>query len=57
MKKELISPKQASLMVGVSTATLRLWAEAGKLSAVRTLGGQRRYKLNDIKNIIENSNK
>ena len=41
--KEWMSPKEASSMFGVSTATLRRWNKEGKIQARRTSGGQRRY--------------
>jgi putative resolvase len=49
MKYEmLISPHRASLILGVSTACLRLWDIQGKIIATRTLGGHRRYYLDSI---------
>jgi putative resolvase len=43
---KFISIKEASVLLGVSTQTLRRWERQGKLTAVvRTKGGQRRYDL------------
>jgi len=39
----LIPIGEAAKMLQVSIATLRRWERQGKISAVRTLGGQRRY--------------
>jgi excisionase family DNA binding protein len=49
---KLISPKQAAEMLGVTIYTLRNWNIAKKLVAIKTMGGHRRYKLEDIKRII-----
>ena len=46
--EELVSPKKASKMLGITTETLRNWELAGKLKCVKTLGGHRRYRLIDI---------
>ena len=52
MEEELISPKEASKMLKVSTDTLRNWEIAGKLKVIKTLGGHRRYRLEEIKKIL-----
>jgi excisionase family DNA binding protein len=38
-----VSIREASALVGVSTATLRRWAEAGEVPAFTTPGGHRRF--------------
>lgn len=48
MYEKLISPHRASMILGVSTACLRLWEIQGKIIATRTAGGHRRYYLNSI---------
>lgn len=50
--EELISPKKTAKMLGVCIVTLRNWEKNGKLECVRTLGGHRRYKLEEIKKIL-----
>ena len=56
--EKLISPKRASKMLGVHPVTLINWEKNGKLECVKTLGGHRRYKLEDIKKILNDmSNK
>lgn len=44
----LISPRQAARELHVSTDTLRRWAEEGKIAAVRTIGGHRRYRRDQL---------
>ena len=46
--EQLINIKQAAQMLGVHKQTLREWDRSGKLRAVRTKGGHRRYRLSDI---------
>ena len=49
----LINIKQTSKMLGVCVDTLRKWDKSGKLKAVKTIGGHRRYKLSEIKAMQE----
>lgn len=49
---KLITPKKASELLGVTIDCLRKWERAGKLRCVKTLGGHRRYKLEDIKKLL-----
>jgi excisionase family DNA binding protein len=50
--EKLISPKKAAQLLSVTTDCLRKWEVSGKLKCVKTLGGHRRYKLEDIKKVI-----
>jgi predicted site-specific integrase-resolvase len=43
MNDRLIKPKDLSKLFGVTTQTLTQWEADGKLQAVRTDGGHRRY--------------
>ena len=56
---DLIYPKKAAEMFGVTTTTLRNWEVAGKITAVKTLGGHRRYSLVEIEKMlaVDKSNK
>lgn len=44
---------QAARLAGVSVDTLRRWEAEGKLSAPRSLGGQRSYRLADIESLCD----
>jgi excisionase family DNA binding protein len=44
----MLSIKEASEFLGVSTDTLRRWEKAGKLKSVRTNGGHRRYEQKEL---------
>lgn len=48
MPERLVSIKEAAELLGVSKSRLRAWDDNGKFPAVRTPGGQRRYRLSDI---------
>jgi len=52
--EELITPKQASQLLNVTTDCLRKWEILGKLKCVKTMGGHRRYKLLDIEKLLKN---
>lgn len=39
----LLRPRQAADMLAVTTETLRRWEQAGKITSIRIMGGQRRY--------------
>jgi excisionase family DNA binding protein len=50
---KFITIKEASVLIGVTTTTLRRWERDGFLeSHHRTVGNHRRYKLNDILNFV-----
>lgn len=43
-----LSVSEAARFLGVSSATVRRWADAGELRATRTPGGQRRFALSEL---------
>jgi putative resolvase len=43
----LLSPKQASIALGVSTQTLRTWHRTGRIEAQQASSGHRRYVVNE----------
>jgi len=52
MSEELITPKEACRMLGVSASTLRRWAYQGKIRYVRLPSGRLRYYRSDIERIL-----
>ncbi len=44
-----VSIKEAAIILGVSTKTLRRWEENGLLKSNRTAGGHRRYDISEVK--------
>ena len=53
MSEELITPKKACSMLGVSASTLRRGAYQGKIHHVRLPSGKLRYYKSDIENILK----
>ena len=51
MKNKLFTIQEAAAYLKVSANTLRRWEEAGTVKPIRTLGNQRRYKIEDIVNL------
>jgi len=49
---KLLTIKEVQKMLNVSKTTLQRWDNSGKLIAVRTEGGHRRYKESDINNLM-----
>lgn len=43
-----LTTKQAAGLLGVSSATIKRWADAGALPVVRTIGGHRRFARNAV---------
>ena len=49
---KLLTLKETEELLNVSKSTLQRWDNSGKLIALRTEGGHRRYKLSDIEKIL-----
>jgi excisionase family DNA binding protein len=49
---ELLTPGEVATMFRVNAKTVTRWARAGKISAVRTLGGHRRFQATEIRGFL-----
>ena len=49
----LLTPSEVAAMFRVNPKTVTRWARAGKISAIRTLGGQRRFRASEIRQFLE----
>ena len=49
---ELLTPSEVAVMFKVNPKTVTRWARAGKISAVRTLGGHRRFRASEIRRFL-----
>ena len=49
----LLTPSEVASMFRVNPKTVTRWARAGKISAIRTLGGHRRFRASEIRNYLE----
>ena len=45
---ELLTPAEAARRLGVTPNTVTRWSRAGKISAIQTIGGHRRYRSSEI---------
>ncbi len=48
----LLTPSEVASMFRVDPKTVTRWAKAGKLSAIRTLGGHRRYSEAEVRSLL-----
>src|SRR6266852_5859588 len=49
----LLTPSEVAAMFRVNPKTVTRWARAGKISAIRTLGGHRRFRASEIRKFLE----
>lgn len=49
----LLTPSEVAAMFRVNPKTVTRWARAGKLNAIRTLGGHRRFRASEIRKALE----
>lgn len=45
----LLTPAEVAAMFRVNPKTVTRWARAGKISAIRTLGGHRRFRASEVR--------
>ena len=53
--ERLLTPAEVAAMFRVDPKTVTRWAKAGKLSSIRTLGGHRRYRAEEIEALLTGS--
>lgn len=49
---DLLRPREVAEMFGVRTTTIARWAREGKLTALHTPGGHRRYRLSELRKML-----
>ena len=49
----LLTPSEVAQLFRVNPKTVTRWARAGKLTAIRTLGGHRRFRASEIQRCLE----
>lgn len=52
-RDELLTPAEVAAMFRVNPKTVTRWARAGKISAIRTLGGHRRFRAEEIRQFLD----
>ena len=51
-KSTYLLPSEVAEVLQVSPKTVTRWAKAGKLSSIRTLGGHRRYRESEVRELL-----
>jgi len=51
--EELLTPSEVAAMFRVNPKTVTRWARSGKISAIRTLGGHRRFRAAEIRKFLD----
>ena len=51
--EQLLTPSEVAALFRVNPKTVTRWARAGKLTAIRTLGGHRRFRVSEIRRCLE----
>jgi len=51
----LLTPAEVASLFRVDPKTVTRGAKAGKLNAIRTLGGHRRYRQSEIQNLLKSN--
>jgi excisionase family DNA binding protein len=49
----LLTPSEVAALFRVNPKTVTRWARSGKLTAIRTLGGHRRFKASEIRRCLD----
>jgi excisionase family DNA binding protein len=49
----LLTPAEVAALFRVDPKTVTRWAIAGKLTSLRTLGGHRRYRESEIRQLLD----
>src|SRR5688500_9293827 len=49
----LLTPAEVAAMFRVDPKTVTRWAKAGKLTSIRTLGGHRRYRESEVRELLK----
>lgn len=50
--QRLLTPAEVAVLFRVDPKTVTRWAQAGKLSSIRTLGGHRRFREAEVRALL-----
>jgi excisionase family DNA binding protein len=53
VSEKLLTPSEVADLFKVNPKTVTRWARAGKITAIRTLGGHRRFRADEIRRIFD----
>lgn len=51
----LLTPAEVASLFRVDPKTVTRWAKSGKLTAIRTLGGHRRYRQSEVHALLKSN--
>jgi excisionase family DNA binding protein len=51
--EELLTPSEVASLFRVDPKTVTRWAKAGKLTSIRTLGGHRRFRAEEVYSLLQ----
>jgi len=49
----LLTPAEVAALFRVNPKTVTRWARSGKITAIRTLGGHRRFRTTEVRRCLE----
>lgn len=49
----LLTPSEVAALFRVDPKTVTRWAKAGKIGSLRTLGGHRRFRESEVRQLLE----
>jgi excisionase family DNA binding protein len=52
---QLLAPREVAALFRVDPKTVTRWAEQGRLTTVRTLGGHRRFRADEVYALLQGS--
>ena len=51
-QETLLTPSEVAALFRVDPKTVTRWAKSGKISSIRTLGGHRRYRESEVRQLL-----
>jgi excisionase family DNA binding protein len=55
MKHSLLTPSEVAKLFKVDPKTVTRWSNNGKIACIKTAGGHRRYKLEEVQKLLNGS--
>lgn len=52
-EQELLTPREVAVLFRVDPKTVTRWAQAGRISSIRTIGGHRRFRATEVQRFLE----
>jgi len=52
-EQELLTPREVAVLFRVDPKTVTRWAQAGRITSIRTIGGHRRFRATEVQRFLE----